>query len=78
MACDSIDVEILARLAQNVRAARLSSGLDVGELAGLTGIAADVLAGIEDGSIDPEISVIGILADALDRPASELIGDEPE
>ena len=67
------DTNILAVLGRNLRAARLSAGLTQQEVAARAGIASTIVAQIESGCSDPDLRLLGTLAEAVGCPAYDLV-----
>jgi DNA-binding XRE family transcriptional regulator len=66
-------INIKAVLGCNVKAARRRAGLTQRELAARAGVAPILLARIESGTYDPDLAVLGALAEAVGCPAFELV-----
>jgi DNA-binding XRE family transcriptional regulator len=67
------DIDILAALGRNLKAARLSAGLTQREVAARAGIALSIVARIESGCGDPCLKLLGDLAHAVGCDAHELV-----
>jgi len=67
------DINILATLGRNLRAARLSAGLTRQEAAARVGIAPSFFAQIEYGCSDLDLKLLGALADAVGCDAPQLL-----
>ena len=70
---DTSPARLGALLGRNLQAARLCTGLSQQELAARAGVALCLLVEIESGVSDPDLRVIGALARAVGRAASELL-----
>lgn len=69
------DTPLLAEVGQRLRQARLARGLNLHQLARLTGISAPALSLIETGKRDPRLTTLGKIAAALRHPLSDLLRD---
>ena len=67
----------LSRVGQRIRAARGSSGLNLHQLARLSGISAPALSQIETGKRDLRVSSLYRIASALRVDAGELLRSRP-
>lgn len=68
-----VDKALRARLAQNLRAARLATGLSQKELADLAGLSRKHLGGIERGVANVSIDVLAALAPHLGKTVIDLL-----
>ncbi|MEF9604541.1 helix-turn-helix transcriptional regulator [Paracoccus sp. PXZ] len=67
------DSQILAKVGHRFRQARLARGLNLHQLARLTGISAPALSLIETGKRDPRLTTLGKIAAALRLPLADLL-----
>lgn len=68
------ETDILTRTGNAIRKSRQASGLNLHELARLTGISASALSLIETGKRDPRLGTLDRIARALNVPLAEFFG----
>jgi transcriptional regulator with XRE-family HTH domain len=73
---DSTILPVQARLGRNLKAARYRAGLTQQQVAERAGITIGSIAQIENGDSDPDLVVIGALANAVGCAAFELLSLE--
>jgi len=66
-------INILAALGRNLKAARVSAGLTQQEVAARAGVGLAIFAQIESGCSDPDLRLLGALAEAVGCDAGELV-----
>jgi HTH-type transcriptional regulator, competence development regulator len=66
---------LLADVGGRLRQARLAQGMNLHQLARLTGISAPALSLIETGKRDPRLSTLDRLATALRLPLADLVAE---
>lgn len=71
------DSQLLAEIGHRLRQARLARGLNLHQLARLTGISAPALSLIETGKRDPRLTTLGKIAAALRLPLTDLLESPP-
>jgi HTH-type transcriptional regulator, competence development regulator len=71
---DTDEALLLADFGQRLRAARLARGLNLHQLARLTGISAPALSLIETGKRDPRLTTLHKLSAALRLSPGDLLG----
>jgi len=67
---------LLSEVGQRIRAIRREQGLNLNQLALLTGISAPALSLIETGKRDPRLTTLARIAEALRVPCAMLIEDQ--
>lgn len=72
------DNQLLAEVGHRLRQARLARGLNLHQLARLTGISAPALSLIETGKRDPRLTTLSKVAAALRLPLAELLESRPD
>ncbi|KAA2314955.1 XRE family transcriptional regulator [Pseudooceanicola sediminis] len=65
---------LLSEVGARLRQARIAQGMNLHQLARLTGISAPALSLIETGKRDPRLSTLGRVARALRMPLSDVMG----
>ncbi|MDP0930180.1 helix-turn-helix transcriptional regulator [Paracoccus onubensis] len=71
------DRHLLTEAGHRLRQARLARGLNLHQLARLTGISAPALSLIETGKRDPRLTTLGKIATALRFPLADLLENPP-
>ncbi|HET6255883.1 MAG TPA: helix-turn-helix transcriptional regulator [Puia sp.] len=64
---------MLQKIGKRLREVRIEKGFSISGLADQADIDRSNLSRIENGAVDPSISTLYILADALDIPIAELL-----
>jgi len=72
---DDAEKTLLADVGHRIRCIRAGQGLNLEQLARLTGISAPALSLIETGKRDPRLTTLARIADALRVPLATLIAD---
>jgi transcriptional regulator with XRE-family HTH domain len=72
---DDAEKTLLADAGRRIRETRAAQGLNLEQLARLTGISAPALSLIETGKRDPRLTTLKRIADALRVPPATLIAD---
>lgn len=72
---DDAEKTLLADAGRRIRETRAAHGLNLEQLARLTGISAPALSLIETGKRDPRLTTLKRIADALRVPPATLIAD---
>jgi len=71
------DAHLLAEVGHRFRQARIARGLNLHQLARLTGISAPALSLIETGKRDPRLTTLSRIAAALRLPLAKLLENPP-
>lgn len=69
---------LLAEVGSRIRNARIAAGLNLQQLARLTGISIGALSQIETGKRDTRLTTLARIAAALRRPPTALLGSDAE
>ncbi|TKZ15466.1 helix-turn-helix transcriptional regulator [Shimia litoralis] len=72
---DDAEKKLLADAGKRIRETRAAQGLNLEQLARLTGISAPALSLIETGKRDPRLTTLKRIADALRAPLATIIAD---
>ena len=72
---DDAEKKLLADVGHRIRETRAAQGLNLEQLARLTGISAPALSLIETGKRDPRLTTLKRIADALRAPFATIIAD---
>jgi transcriptional regulator with XRE-family HTH domain len=72
---DDAEKKLLADVGHRIRENRAAQGLNLEQLARLTGINAPALSLIETGKRDPRLTTLKRIADALRTPLATIIAD---
>ncbi|MBD1206712.1 MAG: helix-turn-helix transcriptional regulator [Rhodobacteraceae bacterium] len=72
---DDAEKTLLADAGRRIREIRAAQGLNLEQLARLTGISAPALSLIETGKRDPRLRTLKRIADALRAPLATIIAD---
>lgn len=72
---DDAEKKLLADAGKRIRQVRAAQGLNLEQLARLTGISAPALSLIETGKRDPRLTTLKRIADALRAPLATIIAD---
>lgn len=72
---DDAEKTLLADAGRRIREIRAAQGLNLEQLARLTGISAPALSLIETGKRDPRLTTLKRIADALRAPLATIIAD---
>ena len=72
---DDAEKKLLADAGKRIRETRAAQGLNLEQLARLTGISAPALSLIETGKRDPRLTTLKRIADALRTPLATIIAD---
>ena len=72
---DDAEKKLLADAGKRIRQVRAAQGLNLEQLARLTGISAPALSLIETGKRDPRLTTLKRIADALRAPLVKIIAD---
>jgi transcriptional regulator with XRE-family HTH domain len=75
---DDAEKNLLADVGKQIREARASQGLNLEQLARLTGISGPALSLIETGKRDPRLTTLKRIADALRVPLPTLVADRSD
>ncbi len=74
---DTPDTDFLRHVGSRLRHVRTASGLNLHQLARLTGVSAPALSLIETGKRDPRLTTLARIATALRLPLSDLLEPNP-
>ena len=72
---DDAEKKLLVDVGYRIRTIRAAQGLNLEQLARLTGISAPALSLIETGKRDPRLTTLKRIADALRAPFATIIAD---
>jgi len=75
---DPYSMELLTRFGDNVKRLREARGLSQEALSDLCEVHRTYLSGLECGSRNPTLVVVGRIAKALNVPPAELLSDGPK